>query len=1056
MTTNSSTIRRRLFRSAGFEILESRLVFSVESLAGVLDAELDQEADLTPVQISLTAAQQATGAQYVMNDYGFDGTGQTVAVIDSGIAWDHYALGGGYGAGYRVVGGWDFAEGDANPYDDGPAGFHGTHVAGIIGSHDANNRGVASGADLVALRVFDDNGRGNLQWVEQALRWVHQHKSDFENPLTTVNLSLGVNWNGGTIPGWATLEDEFAQLEQDGIFISVAAGNAFGNYNTPGLAYPAVSDYVVPVASHGSNGLLSDFSQRNERVIVAPGESIRSTVPDHFLGNSQKGAFLSASGTSMAAPFLAGASAVVRQAMDFMGLQHISQDMIYDHFRETADQIHDAVTGGTYNRLNLGRAIDAIVNDLHSNVGSGTSLGVLNGQTSFAGTIGKLNDVDAFSFTAGSNGRVSLNVSQTHQLSSIVRVNGGSLNFTGNQASFNVVAGQVYTLSISTGDGIGHYQVGVDLKQTVTATPLGAVNSQLLRSVTVDGQQWFKVMATRDGILTTSIAGSAGLQLEIRDSSMQFLASGSYVNGILRGDATAIAGKEYFVKITGNQANVALKIDNSVSLSDGVLRVIGGDANDQVGIVESDNGQQINITIGGTIYQFASAQVRTIYVEGNAGSDNLYFRSGGSEHNITLGQGVTTATRSGLSITARNFESVHAVGNDLDTVTFLDTAGNDEFRFGNGSARMDSAGMTHIASGFGKIIANSTGGSDQSIIGGSNGADLVTSHGVVTNLQNDSTTLTTTGFAQTRIFGNGGADKLVFNARGSSDFVELAGQSGQGWLDGAFVSGDGFAEVSAFAHGSGASARIIGTIQNEYLWSSTSITRMTGANYQNSLIGFSDVSVDASAGGGSDYAQVPDSDGNDHVVANHFETHISSTGMTRRITGFDFVTVVGSGRGYDSILFSGTRGRDVFDSMGHAIDIRGARYQFRATGFDTISVSGGGGHDEASLTGTSGNDSMGFAAGEASMASTGFRVTARDFERVRFDGLAGQNIMNIRGFGQGDSLTANDQGLVAWLAQQRIEATNLIWLDASTSQDQTAIEEIGAVDFWYALHGDWE
>ena len=55
-------------------------------------------------------------------------------MIDSGIAWDHVALSGGLGTGYRVVGGWDFAENDADPYDDGPSGFHGTHVAGIIGS----------------------------------------------------------------------------------------------------------------------------------------------------------------------------------------------------------------------------------------------------------------------------------------------------------------------------------------------------------------------------------------------------------------------------------------------------------------------------------------------------------------------------------------------------------------------------------------------------------------------------------------------------------------------------------------------------------------------------------------------------------------------------------------------------------------------------------------------------------------------------------------------------------------------------------------------------------
>src|SRR4029077_15431693 len=124
------------------------------------------------------------------DQYGLRGDHQTVAIIDSGIAYDPVALGGGLGKAYRVVGGWDFAENDADPYDDGPAGFHGTHVAGIVGSSDARYQGVAPGADLVALRVFDDQGNGNFAWIDSALQWVHQHHNDFANPITTVNLSI--------------------------------------------------------------------------------------------------------------------------------------------------------------------------------------------------------------------------------------------------------------------------------------------------------------------------------------------------------------------------------------------------------------------------------------------------------------------------------------------------------------------------------------------------------------------------------------------------------------------------------------------------------------------------------------------------------------------------------------------------------------------------------------------------------------------------------------------------------------------------------------------------
>ena len=150
---------------------------------------------------------------------------QTVAIIDSGIAYDHVALGGGLGKAYRVVGGWDFAENDANPYDDGPAGFHGTHVAGIVGAQDCALRGRRVRRSIWSpCASSTTRATGQFTWVESALRWVHQHRNAFENPITTVNLSLGTDWNASTLPNWATFEDELKQLAADGIFISRRGG----------------------------------------------------------------------------------------------------------------------------------------------------------------------------------------------------------------------------------------------------------------------------------------------------------------------------------------------------------------------------------------------------------------------------------------------------------------------------------------------------------------------------------------------------------------------------------------------------------------------------------------------------------------------------------------------------------------------------------------------------------------------------------------------------------------------------------------------------------------
>ena len=280
-------------RLARFEPFESRVMLSAD-LAGdfvadfVVDYAIDDyshgQLDQT-LETALADAHYLTGLTAARNDYGLDGSGQTVVVIDTGVAYDHLALGGGLGADYRVVGGFDFtAERDADPYDDGPMGSHGTHVAGIIASSDSTNTGVAPGVDVVALRVFDDRGQGRFDWVEEALAWVHDNIDSFANPITTINLSLGVVYNSDGVPSWATLEDELSQLEDDGIFISVAAGNKFTSYNQAGLSYPAVSEHVVPVASLDADGSLSFYSQRSGRVIAAPGRSITSTVPD-YVGN---------------------------------------------------------------------------------------------------------------------------------------------------------------------------------------------------------------------------------------------------------------------------------------------------------------------------------------------------------------------------------------------------------------------------------------------------------------------------------------------------------------------------------------------------------------------------------------------------------------------------------------------------------------------------------------------------------------------------------------------------------------------------------------------------
>jgi subtilisin family serine protease len=271
-------------RPRRFEPLEPRLAPAALSLSPLATPAVLPATPSGPTTAP-SGAYQPVNLTALHQRFGLTGWGQTIALIDSGIAYDHIALGGGLGPGYRVVGGWDFAEQDADPYDDAPAGFHGTHVAGIVAAEGGRATGVAPGVDLVALRVFDDWGRSSLEWVRQALAWVHTHRTAFEFPITVVNLSLGAAWNGTTPPGWGSLEADLQRLVDDGVVVTVAAGNSFQVYAAPGLAYPAASPWVVPVASVGPDGTLSRFSQRDTRVLAAPGEQIVSTLPDAFYGS---------------------------------------------------------------------------------------------------------------------------------------------------------------------------------------------------------------------------------------------------------------------------------------------------------------------------------------------------------------------------------------------------------------------------------------------------------------------------------------------------------------------------------------------------------------------------------------------------------------------------------------------------------------------------------------------------------------------------------------------------------------------------------------------------
>ncbi len=222
-----------------------------------------------------------------------------VAVIDSGVDYTHNDLSANY-----LPGGYDFVDDDNDPYpaadgiDNNQNGWvdegvnHGTHVAGIIAAVANNSIGIAGIAKVSILseRVMNSDGDGTSFDVVEGINHAVAHGAKI------INLSLG--------GGRTSLESDACQNAWDnGCIIVAAAGNDYGGP----VSYPAAYPTVIAVSATDSNDNLSNFSSVGSEVeLSAPGVSILSTIK-----NNQ---YETESGTSMAAPHVAGVAALVWSA----------------------------------------------------------------------------------------------------------------------------------------------------------------------------------------------------------------------------------------------------------------------------------------------------------------------------------------------------------------------------------------------------------------------------------------------------------------------------------------------------------------------------------------------------------------------------------------------------------------------------------------------------------------------------------------------------------------------------------------------------------------------
>lgn len=212
------------------------------------------------------------------------GTGVRVAIVDTGIDLSHPDLQNNIKGGVNTINPVKSANDDNG---------HGTHVAGTVAA--VNNTigvvGVGNTASLYAVKVLDRNGSGFLSDVIEGLDWA------VANGMQVVNMSLGTNSDV------QSFHDAVIRVNQAGIVEVAAAGNDSGAVDFPG-AYPEVIS--VAAVQKNSDGTLSaaSFTSRGPEVdLSAPGVSILSA----YKGST----YATLSGTSMAAPHVTGAAALV-------------------------------------------------------------------------------------------------------------------------------------------------------------------------------------------------------------------------------------------------------------------------------------------------------------------------------------------------------------------------------------------------------------------------------------------------------------------------------------------------------------------------------------------------------------------------------------------------------------------------------------------------------------------------------------------------------------------------------------------------------------------------
>jgi subtilisin family serine protease len=315
------------------------------------------------------------------NSVNITGKGQTVCIIDSGVNYTHPDLGECYGnnnasSNCKVIGGYDFVNSDSDPMDDNG---HGTHVAGIVAAN-GSITGIAPEAKIVAIKACNSGGSCGDDDIRAGIDWCVGNSSVYN--ISVISMSLG----GGLYSNSCDYQDDDFNITLGinnavgkNISVVVSSGNGLNNVG-PGRANQIASPSCVQNATSVSSVNKSDYidvtyADRNQLVLlVAPGTSVNSTW--------KNGGYASNTGTSMAAPHVSGAIALIKQYLTLTNKTKTPEQIeiiLNNTGKKIVDLNESAVTN--YSRINAYNAVVSLDTDspnvtLISPINGTSSIGV--------------------------------------------------------------------------------------------------------------------------------------------------------------------------------------------------------------------------------------------------------------------------------------------------------------------------------------------------------------------------------------------------------------------------------------------------------------------------------------------------------------------------------------------------------------------------------------------------------------------------------------------------------------------------------------------------------